>query len=202
MNATTDLDGSTHLGSSRRVSRVLRQLLARWPSALGLLALLANLANGADAHVTAMIIIIAATCYLGAAVLGSRQSVWAMVGVVSVAVVLARLAGLDPTVTVIVMGVGLSIFGLVRSSGSARRAIAVQALGFLCYTALGLAAMMAAPTAGIYLAAAAAIGHTAWDVVHHIRSTVVSRSLAEACIVLDLGLAAALLASAWSVAPA
>ncbi|WP_221933150.1 hypothetical protein [Tessaracoccus rhinocerotis] len=187
--------------SGGRVARALGHLMARWPAALGLLALLANLADGADPHVTAMIIIIAATCYLGAAVLGSRRSVWVMVVATSAVVVLASVAGLDPTAALIAMGIGLAVFGLISAKGSRRRDVGVQALGFLCYTAVGVAAMMSAPVPTIYLAATAAIGHTLWDVVHFIRDKVVTRSLAEACFVLDLGLAVALLVSAWSALP-
>lgn len=201
MNNTTHLDSHLHQPAAGRVARGFRHVISRWPSALGLLALLANLASGADPHVTAMIIIIAATCYLGAAVLGSQRSVWVMVIVASAAVVLAKLTGLDPTATLIVIGIGLSVFGLIRAAGTHRRAIVVQTVGFLGYTAIGLAAMMSGTTWTICLAAIAAIGHTAWDVAHFVRNKVVSRSLAEACFVLDLGLAVALLASAWSGLP-
>ena len=121
--------------------------------------------------------------------------------VAGAAVALAGLTGLDPTATLIVMGIGLAVFGLLRSTGTRRREIGVQALAFLGYTALGLAAMMSGPTLTVHLAAAVAIGHTIWDVVHHIRDKAVSRSLAEACFVLDLGLAVALLASAWTAVP-
>lgn len=201
MNNTTHLDSHLPQPAAGRVARGFQHVISRWPSALGLLALLANLASGADPHVTAMIIIIAATCYLGAAVLGSQRSVWVMVIVASAAVVLAKLTGLDPTATLIVIGIGLSVFGLIRAAGTHRRAIVVQTVGFLGYTAIGLAAMMSGTTWTICLAAIAAIGHTAWDVAHFVRNKVVSRSLAEACFVLDLGLAVALLASAWSGLP-
>lgn len=198
MSNSTPLDSHPHQLASGPVARTFRHVISRWPAVLGLLALLANLASGADPHVTAMIIIIAATCYLGAAVLGSQRSVWVMVIITSAAVMLAKLTGLDPTATLIVMGIGLAAFGLIRFTGIQRRTIGVQALGFLGYTAIGLAAMMSSPTWTIYLAAAAALGHTGWDVAHFIRNKVVSRSLAEACFVLDLGLAVALLASAWA----
>lgn len=201
MNNTTHLDSHFHQPAAGRVARGIRHVISRWPSALGLLALLTNLASGADPHVTAMIIIIAATCYLGAAVLGSQRSVWVMVIVASAAVVLAKLTGLDSTATLIVMGIGLAVFGLIRATGTHRYTIGVQTLGFLGYTAIGLAAMMSGPTWTIYLAAIAALGHTAWDIAHFARNKVVSRSLAEACFVLDLGLAVALLVSAWTALP-
>jgi hypothetical protein len=201
MNSRSDLDGHTAHNAPGHLARTFRHLIARWPTAVGLLALLANLASGADPHITAMIIIIAATCYLGAAVLGSRPSGWVMVAVTSVAVVVASLAGLDPTVTLIVIGAGLAAFGLIRSTGTHRSDIRAQTLAFVCYSAVALAAMMSVPRLAVYLAAAVAIGHTVWDVVHYLRNKVVSRSLAEACFVLDLGLAVALLASAWNAAP-
>lgn len=80
-------------------------MLGRWPSVVGLLALFFNVTNGADSHVTAMIIVIASMCYLAASAIGRQYSGWIMVGVASVAVVLARLTGLDPTATLLVMGV-------------------------------------------------------------------------------------------------
>lgn len=198
MNSTTYLDSHLSHRPWGRILRVLRHVIARWPAALGLLALLANLAGGADPHVAAMIIIIAATCYVGAAVLGSQRSVWVMVVLASAAVVIARLTGLDPTATLIVMGIGLAVFGLIRSTGRQRREIGVQMLGFAGYVGVGLAAMISHSTWTIYLAAVVALGHTVWDVVHYVRDKVVARSLAEACFVLDLGLAVALLASAWT----
>lgn len=200
-NTTRNLDTHVPTHSSGRTAAFGHQLLARWPSVLGVLALLINNADGPDPHVTAMIIIIASTCYLAAAAIGSRRSVWVMVVVASVAVVLAGLTGLDPTVTLLVMGAGFATFGLLRGTGADRREVGLQALAFVGFSAIALTAMMSSPTVALYLAAAAALGHTVWDVIHFIRDKVVSRSLTEACFVLDLGLGAALLLMAWTVPP-
>lgn len=70
-------------------------------------------------------------------------------------------------------------------------------MAFLGFSAIALTAMMVNPLAALYLAALAAIGHAAWDVVYFIRNKVVPRSLAEACFMLDLGLGVALLLIAW-----
>ncbi|MFE3448734.1 hypothetical protein ACFXJ8_07330 [Nonomuraea sp. NPDC059194] len=193
MNNTTNLDTHAHHHPSGRAAAVGHHLLARWPSVLGLLALIANIASGADPHVTAMIIMLAAMCYLAAAAVGSRRSVWVMVVVASVAVVLARLTGLDPTATLLVMGAGFAIFGFLRGTGVDRREVGVQVLGFVGFSAIALTAMMSSPALAVYLAAVAAIGHAIWDVIHFVRDKVVSRSLTEACFVLDLGLGVALL---------
>jgi len=176
---------------------IWHHLLRRWPSGLGLLALLFNLTNGADAHVTAMIIIIASMCYLAVSAIGSRRSGWIMVGAAGVAVVLARITGLDPTATLLVMGVGFAVFGFLRGAAIDRRELLAQTLAFLGFSAIALTAMMVTPIAALFLAALAAVGHAAWDVVYIIRNKIVPRSLAEACFVLDLGLGIALLVLAW-----
>ena len=200
-NNATNLDTHVHPHPSGRAAAIGGHLLARWPSVLGLLALLVNNAEGADPHVTAMIIIIASMCYLAAAAVGSRRSVWLMAALVSVAVVLAGVTGLDPTATVLVLGAGFAILGFLRGTRAERREVGWQALAFIGFSAITLTAMMSSPTLALYLAATAALGHTVWDVVHFIRDKVVSRSLTEACFVLDLGLGIALLLTAWSVHP-
>lgn len=192
MNTQAHLkDHSQHISGQKR--SVVRQLLGRWPSILGLLALFCNVTNGADSHVTAMIIIIASMCYLAASAIGRQYSGWIMVGAASVAVILARLSGLDPTVTLLVMGVGFAAIGFLRGSDIDRPELAAQALAFIGFSAIALTAMMVTPVAALYMAALAAIGHAAWDVVYFVRNKVVPRSLAEACFMLDLGLGVALL---------
>jgi hypothetical protein len=197
MDQTTTVHKSTH----HHPAGVGHHVLARWPSVVGLLALLANTAGGIDSHVTAMIIILAAMCYLAAAALGSRSSGWVMVGAGAVAIVVAGATGLDPTATLLVMGAGFAIFGVLRGTGVDRRELGVQALGFAGFSAIALTAMYSDPLLAAHLAAAAAIGHAIWDAVHYIRDKVVSRSLTEFCFVLDLGLGVALLLTAWNLLP-
>lgn len=172
---------------------VARHLLERWPSVVGLLALLLNVTGGADAHVTAMIIIIASACYLATSAIGPRRSGWIVVGGAAVAVVLARVTGLDATVTVLVLGVAFAVLGVLRGADVDRRELGIQTLGFLGFSAVALTAMTVGPVPALYLAALAAVGHAAWDVVHFLRDRVVPRSLAEACFVLDLGLGLSML---------
>lgn len=156
MKITTNLDTRTHEPHpSGRAAAVGHHLLARWPSVLGLLALAGNISDP-DPHLTAMIIILASTCYLGAAAVGSRRSSWVMVVVVSIAVVLARLTGLDVTATPLVMGVGFAVYGLLRHTGSARREVGLQSAGFVGFVAIALTAMLSGPALAVYLAAAVA----------------------------------------------
>lgn len=176
-------------------------LLARWPSVVGLLALIANAAGGMDSHVTAMIIILAAMCYLAAAALGSRRSGWVMLGVAVAAVTAAAATDLDPTTTLLMMGAGFAVFGFLRGTRIDRRELAIQTLGFVGFSFIALSAMMVGPLLAAHLAAAAAIGHAVWDAVHYRRDKVVDRSLTEFCFVLDFGLGTLLLLTAWNLIP-
>ncbi|MEV0201448.1 hypothetical protein [Nonomuraea sp. NPDC050691] len=186
---------------SRRRPGIGGHLLARWPSAVGLLALIGNAAGGLDSHVTAMIIILAAMCYLAAAALGSRRSGWVMLGVAVLAVVVAKATGLDPTATLLAMGAGFAVYGFLRGSRIDRRELVIQVLGFAGFSAVALSAMMTGPFLAAHLAAGAAIGHAVWDAVTYHRDKVVDRSLAEFCFVLDFGLGSLLLLTAWNVLP-
>jgi hypothetical protein len=198
MNHTTALHENIHHRAGHELGH---HVLARWPSVVGLLALLANTAGGLDARITAMIIILAATCYLAAAAIGSRRSGWAVLGVAVLAVALAMVTGLDATTTLLVMGAGFAVFGFFRGTGIDRRELTIQAAAFAGFSVVGLTAMYSEPLLAANLAAAAAIGHAAWDAVHFVRDKVVSRSLTEFCFVLDLGLGVALLLTTWNLLP-
>ncbi|KNA89427.1 hypothetical protein RND64_08685 [Gordonia sp. w5E2] len=196
MNTQTHLENHSHHNAGQNGS-IGRHVLGRWPSLLGLAALLFNVTNGADSHVTAMIIVIASMCYLAASAIGRQHSGWVVVAVASIAVVLARLTGLDPTATLLVMGAGFAAFGFLRGRNIDRRELTAQTLAFGGFSAIALTAMVVNPVAALYLAALGAIGHAGWDVIYFVRNKVVPRSLAEACFMLDLGLGVALLLIAW-----
>ncbi|ACQ78850.1 conserved hypothetical protein [Beutenbergia cavernae DSM 12333] len=173
-------------------------LLARWPTLVGLAVLAWSAAGGPDAHVTAMIIILAAMCYLAAAALGSRRSGWVVAGAATVAVVIAMATALDAIVVLLVAAAAFAVYGLLRGRRIDRRELGIQAAGFVVFAAIALTAMSVGPVAAAYLAAAAAIGHGVWDIVHYRRDKVVTRSLTEFCAVLDLGLGVLLLAVTWA----
>lgn len=201
MEHTTTPHANTRHDLTGHRDGIGHHVLARWPSVVGLLALLANTAGGLDAHVTAMIIILAAMCYLAAAGLGSRRSGWAMIGVGTAAIAVAGATGLDPTTTLLVIGAGFAVFGFLRGTGVDRRELGLQTLGFAGFSTIALTAMYSDPLLAAHLAALAAIGHAVWDAIHYLRDKVVSRSLTEFCFVLDLGLGMALLLTAWNVLP-
>lgn len=201
MNKTTaTFHVHDHAPQARRLG-VGGHLLARWPSVLGLLALLSNAAGGVESHLVGMIIITAAGCYLAAAALGSRRAGWIVIGVSTVVILVTGLLGLDKTAAILVLGVGFAVFGFLRGTAIDRRELGLQTAAFIGFGALALAAMMSAPLLSMYLAAAATIGHAVWDAVYFLRQRVVEQSVTEFCFVLDLGLGIALLLTAWKILP-
>ncbi len=176
---------------------VLRGLLARWPTVVGLAALVATAADGVDAHITAMVIMIAALCYLIAAAVGWRPAGWIAVPVITGLALIAMVTAVDAIVLLLALAAATVVVGLIRLPRSGWRELGLQAAGFVGFAALGLTAMMVTPVLAAHLAALAAIGHGVWDLVHHRRDKVVHRSLTEFCMVLDFGLGAVTLIITW-----
>ena len=76
-----------------------------------------------------------------------------------------------------------------------RTALAAQSLALVAYGGIALIGLALSPSVGAVLASLTLMAHAVWDVIHYRRNAVVSRSLAEACMVFDvlLGLAAMVL---------
>ena len=86
----------------------------------------------------------------------------------------------------------LVVLGLLR--GAARPALTLETAGLLLFGAIAVAALLLAPTAGLVVAALTLAGHGIWDVWHLRRHRdLVSPSLAEACVALDVPLGLAVL---------
>jgi hypothetical protein len=164
----------------------LRALPHRWPSALGLLAAVALLVTGTDRDTVAVTVGVAAFCYLGAAALNRRWISWAGIVAGSAVVVLSELIGLAWWVGLGVVAAALIVVGLV--GGVPREALSAQTLALLGFGGLAVVALLLAPTAGLVVAGAALACHAIWDAVHFRADKVVSRSLAEACMLLDVPL--------------
>ncbi|MFC7622206.1 hypothetical protein [Microlunatus sp. GCM10028923] len=193
MNTTPDpAKNPTHLHPGP-----LAAILARWPSLVGLAALIATSAGGVDAHVTATVIMIAALSYLAAAATDRPAAAWITIPAGVALVTVGMLTALDAILLLILAAAALVIFGLIRRPRPEWHELGFQAAGFVGFTGLGLVAMMADPVLAAHLAALAAIGHGAWDVLHHRRNRVVGRSFAEFCAVLDFGLGAVILIVTW-----
>ncbi|MEU4422873.1 hypothetical protein AB0F81_19770 [Actinoplanes sp. NPDC024001] len=161
-------------------------LLRRWPSALGLTAAVLVLIFAADRDTASTAVTVALLCYLGAAAFARPWVAWAGVAGFSVVVVAVELAGVPwwaafVVVTVLLLGIGLA-------TRAPRRALLAQTAAALAYGTPAVLALYLSPLAGAIVAGLALATHAAWDMVHFRRDTVVPRSLAEACMFLDVPL--------------
>jgi hypothetical protein len=171
-------------------------LLHRWPSALGLLAVVAALATGADRESVAITLAVAALCYLGAAALNRPWIAWATIVGGSLVVTVGALTGLAWWGAIGIAAAALLVTGLV--SGVPRPPLTAQTAALLGFGGLAVAAVFLAPRAGMVLAGLALASHAGWDLVYYRRNEVVPRSLAEFCMVLDVPLGLALIVLAFA----
>ena len=171
-------------------------LVRRWPLAAGLLAaLVLFLTGGTGAQARAGLataVVIAVSCYLAAAASSRPWMAWAWIPGAVVVVVVARLLDVDPVLLNAVAAVALVAVGLLR--GAARPETARQTAALVGYGLLVLAALSLGPGPGLVVAAGTLIGHGGWDLWHLTRRRgVVSPSLAEACVALDVPIGLAVL---------
>ncbi len=174
-----------------------RPRLQRWPAALGLGVAIVLLATGAaDRDTVATTATAAAVCYLAAAALSRRWVAWAAVLGTVVVMTVGLLLGAPPWVSLGVTALVLVVVGLVGRAS--RPALGAQAAALLIYGGIATLGSYLSPGPGLVLVGVTLAAHGIWDVVHFRRDVVVPRSLAEACIWLDvpLGLGVLLLAAA------
>jgi hypothetical protein len=167
-------------------------LAHRWPTAVGALAALGMILTAPDRADVALVVAIATACYVAAAVFARPWMAWAWIPIAFVVVVAGRLVDLDPMVATGVVAAALVVAGLARST--TRPAVTLETAGLLVYGAFTVAALLLAPAVGLVVAALTLIAHGIWDVWHLRRHReLVSPSLAEACIALDVPLGLAVL---------
>lgn len=117
-------------------------------------------------------------------------------GLVLLAGTLATGAGDLPAWLILAIALVYPVVGLVRRSIRGRSMVLLQAAGLAVFAGVALlATALAGHDTGAYVLAAGLVGHGVWDAFHHRANAVVWRWYAETCIVYDLLLAAAVLAS-------
>jgi hypothetical protein len=176
---------TTHSSSPLRVAP------RRWPILVGL-AVAAFIAVSLDSGVElSKVLAASAVIYLGAAAFKRRGAAWPMFLVTFVIIGVANVVdfGFDPAWAVLGVGIVLLVYGLLRGAIRPAEGLPLQTLAMLGYGGAAVIALFVNPIVGSYLVATGLLGHAAWDAYHHWKGRVVSRSMAEFCLVLDTALA-------------
>jgi len=170
---STDTDTSNHAG------------IRWWPSALGIaFGLGVGLGVGAG---FASVVMVCALIYVFAAVVGSQGIAWLGYGLSVPLVAVGPILDIEWLSLTIMAGLAVVLFVLGLAKGTWRSlSTSLQLWGILAFGALAFAGLLLDPRIGGILVAIGLFAHAAWDVVHHRRNAVVSRSYAEFCAILDL----------------
>jgi hypothetical protein len=165
----------------------LSAVLHRWPAALGVLLAVENLVTDVDRDTLAVVVGVAVVCYLAAAALDRRWVSWAAIAGAGLVIPASELTGVPWWVGIGLLGLALVVAGLILRVP--RPPLTAQAAALLGYGGLAVATLFVVPTtAGLLLAGLVLASHGVWDIVHWWRDRVVSRSLAEFCVMLDIPL--------------
>jgi hypothetical protein len=159
-----------------------------WPALIGIaFALAVGLVVGGGFPA---IVLVCAVIYLLAAVTGRPGMAWLGFLVTGPAVAIGPIFDMEWLSLSIIgaFGLVLVVIGLFR--GTWKTAVnRLQLVGVVAFGAVAVAAYLVQPVLAGILIAVGLVAHAVWDIVHHRRNIVVSRSYAEFCAVLDLVLA-------------
>ncbi|UIX31802.1 hypothetical protein [Streptomyces sp. GQFP] len=169
-----------------------------WPILAGIAAAALiglDMSEGIDA---APALAASALVYFGAAALRKPSTVWPLFFGSVVVIFATELLGggdVDPTWVILALAVPFLAHGLLQGrrspdtpppyGGWPYHLIAMAAFGAAAAIALGVT-----ETVGAYFVAGGLLAHAAWDAYHYRIDKVVTRSLAEFCLVLDTIVAA------------
>ncbi|MDA1359556.1 hypothetical protein O1R50_07980 [Glycomyces luteolus] len=188
MTATTP-ETLPRSGDPRRV------LLRRWPTVAGI-AMAAFTAWGATSGSDlAPVLTASGFVYLGAAAFQRRGAAWPVFFVSFAVIGATGFTAYDTELGIWIMiglAVPLAAYGLFRGAARPAEGLPLQSLAMVVVGAVAVAVLLVGGDLGLYLVAAGLLAHAAWDVWHHRTERVVSRSLAEFCVVLDTLVAVAM----------
>ncbi len=182
---TTQVDATGEIGAVRRGWELL------WPT-LAALALAAATSIGMSSGVeVAPILAASAVVYLGAAALGRESAAWPLFVVTALIITVVQVLDgpVDGTWLILGSGAVLLVYGFATGKARPTFGLPLQSVALLGFGGAAALTLFASPDVGSYLVAAGLFGHAAWDVHHRRTRRVVTRSLAEFCLVLDVTLA-------------
>jgi hypothetical protein len=140
--------------------------------------------------------------YLMAYALGRPWTAWLAFVILSVVVtglhLLARLLALpvDPAVGMTLLLVPLWVWAATRRRSSPTRTFSVQTAGMMVFGAITLLTATTQPQVGTAVAGVGFLAHGIWDAYHYRVNLVVTRSWAQFCAIVDVGVGIALIIAA------
>lgn len=169
-------------------------LLRRWPTALALASAAVIGAPGTAGGRELLILL--AVEYLVITVIGVRSATWpTLVALTALVVVLSLQDRVPVDAGLAAVAAAALAIGLVRRR-TERSELILQTAGVVLFGTFGFTAALASPQVATYVVAVGWLGHGIWDFVHLWRDRTVARSYAEWCGVLDVLIAATLIAAA------
>jgi hypothetical protein len=166
-----------------------RTVLARWPAAFGVAVAALSLADYRDSGEATLVLTIAATGYILAALVDRPALTWPLVVVLCGVVVALRALDVDPAPVLGVSAPVLAVIGVATGRLRRSRLHLLQAPVAAVVAIVALTALGVPETAAALLAAAGLAGHAAWDAVMWRADRILARSFAEWCGALDAVLA-------------
>lgn len=157
-----------------------------WPAALAVVVAAGTAYGLTDGRDAAPVVAASGLIYLAAAATGRRWMAWIGFAVTFALITLDKLAGVDAVPWVLALAVAMLLAGLATRRTGPWWSLPLQTAAMIVLGVIALLSMRADATAGGLLVAAALLGHSAWDVVHHRTGRVVDHSLAQFCAVLDV----------------
>ncbi|MCC3763347.1 hypothetical protein K3N28_09710 [Glycomyces sp. TRM65418] len=171
-----------------RADNPVRAALRRWPTAIGIVFAVFTVWGLTSGVGLGAVVAASGLVYLGAAAVQRRGAAWPMFGVAFLVIAAADFTPWESdfgTWAVIGLAALLAVYGLLRGAARPAEGLPLQTLGMVAFGGIAALVLYVGEDLGSYLVAAGLLGHAAWDVYHHRKDIVVSRSLAEFCFVLD-----------------
>lgn len=170
----------------------------RWPTAVALVqvvgALYIILGQGETDFASG---IAAMACiYMAAYVAGRGVVAWAAYPAVVVILVVLELGGIDSSISTTALLVALWTAALVQGHAHDGPWFVIQTSGMVFFGGLTLLALAVDTRAAGVVAGIGFFTHGLWDAFHFVKNRIVSRSWSEMCVVVDLIVGPALVATA------
>jgi hypothetical protein len=181
----------THQSSGWR--RWTGVLLHRWPTALGVAVAALSALDLETGLEFAALTVLMAVIYLGASVFERPWTAWVVLFAGLPLAFVLPASWTARSLVLLVVGAVFLVVGVVRGQLAQPSGFSLQTTGMLVFGSAILVALYVDPNLGGKLVGITILGHGAWDAYHYQRNTVVQRSYAEFCAIVDVLLGAAIL---------